>query len=107
MFKHKYIINFKEVKNVIHVLGKLKLESYDKWKPFFDKRAAAREESGSKEAHLFRNSDNPNEAVILFKWDNKENAKKYMESDNLRKYLQNAGAEIVNITYLDEQETSI
>lgn len=92
---------------MIYVLGKLKLESYDKYKPFFDKRSAAREESGSKEAHLFRNSDNPNEVLILFKWDNKENAKKYMESDDLRKYLQNAGAEIINITYLNEMETSI
>jgi quinol monooxygenase YgiN len=92
---------------MIYVLAKLKVESYERWKTFFDKRSASREESGSKEAHLFRNSDDQNEVVILFEWDNKENARKYMESDNLRKYLQNAGAEIVNITYLDEQETSI
>ncbi len=93
---------------MIYVLGKLKLKkSYDEWKPFFDKRSAAREESGSKEAHLFRNSDNPKEVEILFKWDNKEKAKNYMESSDLRKYLQNSGAEIIDITYLDEQETSI
>ena len=30
-----------------------------------------------------------------------------MESENIRKYLQNVGAAIVNITYLDEQETTI
>ena len=30
-----------------------------------------------------------------------------MESENLRKYLKNAGSEIKKITYLDEQETSI
>lgn len=89
---------------MIYVLGKLKLESYDTWKPFFDKRATIREGAGSKETHLFRNSDDQNEVVILFKWDNKENAKKYMEADNLRKNLKNAGAEIIDITYLDEQE---
>ncbi|MGZ7068534.1 MAG: putative quinol monooxygenase [Methanobacterium sp.] len=92
---------------MIHALAKLKVESYETWKPFFDKRASTREEAGSKEAHLFLNSDNPNEVVILFKWDNKENAQKYMESDNIRKYLKNAGAEIIDITYLDEKETSI
>jgi quinol monooxygenase YgiN len=92
---------------MVYVLAKLKVESYEKWKPFFDKRAATREELGSKEAHLFRNSNDQNEVVILFVWDNMENARKYMESDNLRKYLKNAGSEIVDITYLDEQETSI
>ncbi len=92
---------------MVYVLAQLKLESYAKWKTFFDERSAARKEAGSKEAHLFRNSDDQNEVMILFEWDNKENAWNYMESDNLRKYLHNVGAEIVNITYLDEQETSI
>jgi len=92
---------------MVYVLANLKVESYETWKTFFDKRSDTREGSGAKEAHLFRNSDDPNEVLILFIWDTKENAQKYMESENLRKYLKNAGAEIKNITYLDEQETSI
>jgi quinol monooxygenase YgiN len=92
---------------MVYVLGKLKLESYEKWKPFFDERSSTRKESGSKEAHLFRNSENQNEVVILFDWDNIENARKYMESDSLKKLLLNVGAEIIEITYLDEQETSV
>jgi quinol monooxygenase YgiN len=92
---------------MVYVLAKLKVESYAKWKTFFDKRSTTREENGSREAHLFRNSEDQNEVLILFDWDNMENARKYMESDNLRKYLRNAGSEIMNITYLDEQETSI
>ncbi|HEX7467066.1 MAG TPA: antibiotic biosynthesis monooxygenase [Methanobacterium sp.] len=92
---------------MVYVLGKLKVENYENWKTFFDKRSDTRKESGAKEAHLFRNSDDPNEVLILFIWDTKENAQKYMESDNLRKYLKNAGSEIKNVTYLDEQETSI
>lgn len=92
---------------MVYVLAKLKVKDYKTWKTFFDKRSDTREESGSKEAHLFRNSDDPNEVLILFIWNNKENAVEYMESENLRKYLKNAGAEIKDITYLDEQETSI
>ena len=92
---------------MVYVLAKLKVENYETWKTFFDKRSDTRKESGAKEAHLFRNSDDPNEVLILFIWDTKENARKYMESENLRKYLKNAGSEIKNITYLDEQETSI
>ena len=72
-----------------------------------DKRSTTRKENGAEEAHLFLNDDNQNETVILFKWDNKENAQNYMESDSLRKSLQKVGAEIMNITYLLEMEQSI
>ncbi len=91
---------------MVYVFVQLKLESYTKWKTFFDERSATRQESGSIEANLFRNSDDQNEVMILFEWDNIENARKYMESDTIRKYLQNVGAEIVNITYLDKQEAT-
>lgn len=92
---------------MVYVLGILKVENYETWKTFFDKRSDTREESGAKEAHLFRNSDDPNEVLILFDWDKIENAQEYMESENLRKYLKNAGSEIKKITYLDEQEISV
>jgi heme-degrading monooxygenase HmoA len=93
--------------NMIYVIGELKLENYDKWKPVFNERSTIRKESGSKEARLFRNSDDPHEVAILFMWDNKENAKKYMESESLQKTLQNAGAKIKKITYFDEIEKTI
>lgn len=89
-----------------NVLAQLKVENFDNWKKFFEERSDTRKELGSKEAHLFKNSDDPNEALILFEWDNKENAREYMESDDLKKYLQKAGAKIINITYLDELETT-
>jgi heme-degrading monooxygenase HmoA len=92
---------------MVYVLANLEVESYKTWKTFFDKRSDTREKSGAKQAHLFRNSDDEHEVLILFIWDTKENARKYMESEDIRKYLKNAGAEITKITYLDEQETSI
>jgi heme-degrading monooxygenase HmoA len=92
---------------MVYVLAQLNVENYKTWKNFFDKRSDTRAESGAKEAHLFRNSDDQNEVLILFIWDTKDNARKYMESENLREYLKNAGSEIKKITYLDEQETSI
>jgi quinol monooxygenase YgiN len=88
---------------MVYVIAQLKLESYDNWKPVFDERKTMRNEMGSKEARLFRNSDNPNEVVILFEWDNMENARKYMESEELRKTLEKAGATF-NVIYLNEIE---
>ena len=90
---------------MVYVIVQLKLESFDKWKPVFDERAAIRKESGSKGARLFLNSDNPNEGFILFDWDNMENARKYLESESLRKTLQKVGVTYTN-TYLDEVETT-
>jgi quinol monooxygenase YgiN len=92
---------------MVYVLAKLKVDSYATWKTFFDKRSDTRKESGAIKAQLFRNYDDPNEVVILFVWESMESARKYMESENLRKYLKGAGAEITNMTYLDEQEISV
>ena len=87
---------------MVYVLGKLKLESYDKWKSVFDERAIMRREGGGYEAHIFRNFENPNEVVILFKWHNLEDARMYFESESVQKTLKNAGAKEIEITYLDE-----
>jgi heme-degrading monooxygenase HmoA len=91
---------------MVYIIAKLKLESFDKWKPVFNERSSVRRESGSKEARLFRNSNDPNEAMILFKWDNMENAKKYLESEALKETLKKVGATFT-ITYLDEVETTV
>jgi quinol monooxygenase YgiN len=90
-----------------YVLAKLNVEDYPRWKTAFDERKATRKEIGSKEAHLFRNLDDKNDVVILFDWKDLASARKYMESDDIREYLKNAGAEIVSITYLDKQEISV
>ena len=89
---------------MVYMIAKLKVENFDKWKPVFDKRATARKEAGSKEALLFRNSNDPNEAEILFEWNTQANAQKYMESESTKKVLHNAGAEITETTYLEKIE---
>jgi heme-degrading monooxygenase HmoA len=91
---------------MVYIIAQLKLESFDKWKSVFEERSAIRKESGSKEARLFRNSNDPAEAMILFEWDNIENAKKYLESEALREALKKVGATYTT-TYLDEVETTV
>jgi heme-degrading monooxygenase HmoA len=88
---------------MVYVLAQLKLESFQKWKAIFDQRVSVRKEAGSKEARLFRNSNDDTEVVILFDWDTLENARKYMESDMLREALEKVGATYTT-TYLDEVE---
>jgi len=92
---------------MVYILGQLKVENFGKWKSTFDGVSAQRKEAGSKEALVFSNSNDQNEVVILFKWDNMENAEKYFESDFLKKRLKEAGSQITSITYLDEVEKTI
>ena len=98
-----YIISVQGGSNMVYVLAQLKLENFQRWKAVFDQRVSVRKEAGSKEAHLFLNSNDDTEAVILFDWDTLENAREYMESDVLREALKNVGATYTT-TYLDEVE---
>jgi heme-degrading monooxygenase HmoA len=67
------------------------VEDYAKWKSVFDEYTTNRKTSGSKGGHLFRSADNPNELVILFEWDDLDNARQFTQSDDLRKAMQRAG----------------
>ncbi|MGB9938091.1 MAG: putative quinol monooxygenase [Methanobacterium sp.] len=85
-----------------YVLVINKIEDYDKWRPIFDENMESRQNSGSKEAHVFRSADNPNEVVILYKWDNLDNAKKFFASSDVKTKMQKAGVVgMPNIHLLD------
>lgn len=88
------------------MLVRHKVKDYEKWKPVFDEHAAMRKTGGCKGGRLFRNTDNPNETIIIWKWDTIENARKFAKSEDLEKVMQKAGvAEKPDIYFLDEVET--
>jgi heme-degrading monooxygenase HmoA len=74
-----------------YMLVRHKVEDYERWKPVFDEHATVREQSGSMGGRLWRSADDPNEVVILFEWDNMENARRFYSSDDLRETMQRAG----------------
>lgn len=74
-----------------YVLIRSKVKDYDKWKTIFDEHATTRKTSGSKGGRLFRNDEDPNELVIVFKWDSIENARKFAQSEELKKRMLRAG----------------
>lgn len=82
-----------------------KVKDYEKWKPVFDEHVDIREAGGSKGGRLFSNIDNPNETIIIFKWDTIENARKFAKSEDLEKAMQKAGVnEKPDIYFIDEVE---
>jgi heme-degrading monooxygenase HmoA len=74
-----------------YVLVIHKVEDYDKWKPVYDEDGEIRKAKGSKNAFVFRSSEDPNQLVVLTQWENMESAKNFAESDDLRITMQKAG----------------
>jgi quinol monooxygenase YgiN len=88
-----------------HTLTRLQVQEYTKWRPIFDELASVRQSYGCQGGQLFRQSDKPNEVVILFEWNNAESARQYFESPELRQAMQRGGVQgRPEISYLGNQE---
>lgn len=86
-----------------HVLVRLTLEDYARWKPVFDEFAALRKTHGSQGGHLFRNAANPNEVMFLFEWDH-EKSRGYFGSEEVKTAMQQAGVTGRELFFLNEVE---
>ncbi|MCE8425777.1 MAG: hypothetical protein J5U17_08380 [Candidatus Methanoperedens sp.] len=88
-----------------YLLVRHKVKDYEKWKTLFDEHSATRKTGGSKGGRLFRNADNPDEMVIIFEWDSLEKAKKFAQSEDLKKTMQRAGViDKPDVYFLEEVE---
>ena len=86
-----------------YLLVRHKVEDYAKWKPVFDENGAARKAGGSKGARVFRNTDNPNEQVVITEWPTLEQARQFAQSPDLREAMQRAGViGMPDVLFLDE-----
>jgi heme-degrading monooxygenase HmoA len=74
-----------------YLLIRHKVQDYAKWKPLFDEHGASRQANGSRGGQLFRNAHDPNELFILFDWDDLEQARQFVQSEDLREVMQRAG----------------
>jgi heme-degrading monooxygenase HmoA len=88
-----------------YLLIKHKVQDYAKWRSEFDAFSATRKANGEKGYQLFRPGDDPNNTVILFKWDNLDNARKFAESEEVKAAMQKAGVcGETEVYYLEEIE---
>ena len=88
-----------------YVLVRHKVQDYDSWKPGFDDHGTAREAGGSKGGVVFRNADNTNEVLVLLEWDSVENARSFVQSDDLKEKMQEVGVvDQPDIYFLDEAD---
>lgn len=92
--------------NMVRVLLRHSVEDYDTWKSHFDEHESTRKEHGEEGYQLLRETDDPNDLVMLFNWDSTENARGFLDSSDLRDTMAEAG--VVGepeISFLDEIES--
>ena len=68
------------------------MKDYPEWKKEFDIDAVIRKKVGSRGGHLFRNAADQNDVFVLLEWDSSENAKRFIESEDLQTVMKKAGA---------------
>lgn len=89
-----------------YVLVRHKVEDYARWKPLFEQHAPTRQASGSQGGWIFRVADDPNELIVLLRWDDLDRAREFARSDNLRETMQRAGvADRPDVYFLEEADT--
>jgi quinol monooxygenase YgiN len=75
-----------------YILVHTKVKDYRSWRSVFDELSGMRRAHGEKSFQVFQSAQNPNDLTILFEWESAEKAKQYMQSDELKKSRERAGA---------------
>jgi len=82
-----------------------RVRDYEHFKAVFDAHASIRKLAGCKGGRLFRSTQDPNDVVILFEWEDNAKARTFAASQDLRQAMDRAGvAGRPEMHYLDEVE---
>jgi len=88
---------------MVHVLIRHKVADYNRWKEAFDSHLGNRKRAGESGSHVFHSVEDPREIVVLLDWQTIEEARKFMNSDELRQRMQAAGVEgSPEVQYLED-----
>jgi hypothetical protein len=74
-----------------HLIIRVTVQDFGKWKPVYDSHLAVRQSAGLKELNLWRNADKSNEVVLLFYVSDIAKAKEYTLSTELKEKLKTGG----------------
>lgn len=78
---------------MMHVLVRHKVADYNRWKEAFDSHLAARKRAGETGFRVFHSVEDPREIILLLDWETVEEARKFMNSNELREAMQKAGVQ--------------
>ena len=88
---------------MFNVLVNHKVRDYKEWKKVFDGFIDNRRSGGEKSFRIFHPANDANNLTLLFEWDNRANAEKFMSSPNLKTAMERGGVlEEPTIQFLDQ-----
>jgi hypothetical protein len=91
---------------MIQVLVHHAVSDYRSWRAVFDEAIDFRQLGGERSCRVFRKAGDPNNLTLLFEWDELDRAQSYMNSQELREKMKQAGViGIPEIQYLSEMYT--
>jgi len=88
---------------MVHVLVRHKVADYPRWKEVFDAHLNTRKRAGEMGCHLFHDMADPRNLVLLMDWQTVEEARKFIDSEDLRSTMQTAGVQgSPEVQYLED-----
>jgi heme-degrading monooxygenase HmoA len=76
-----------------YILSQFKVKDFNTWYSGFSSAegVAMRNETGAQSYQVFQTEDDPNNVIILLKWDSLDNARKFFQSDKLKEATKDSG----------------
>jgi len=88
------------------ILIRHRVDHFASWKAIFDEHRDRRRASGERGYRLYQVEGDANNVVVIFEWDEMENAHAFFESAELRDAMERAGvAETPEIHFMNEAES--
>ncbi len=76
---------------MVHVLVRHKVSDYNRWKEAFDSHLNVRKRAGEIGFRLFHRVEDPRDVFLLLDWQTTEEARKFMDSEELHSAMAKAG----------------
>ena len=76
---------------MIYVYIKHQVANFRNWRELYDGHRETRKRKGCLTEQLFQKFDDENDVTIVFGWDNEENAREFIQSQDLKDAMQRAG----------------
>ncbi len=73
---------------MVHVIVRHKVADFAKWKQAFDAYLNRRMAAGETGFRVFQSIDDPRDVTVFTDWESMEHARRFMQSDDLRKAMQ-------------------
>lgn len=84
---------------LVKFIVRRKLKDYDSWKKLVSEMDGVRREHGSRGVTVHRNAKDPNEAYLIFEWDDQKPYQGYFNRPDVQKALAETGTtEVIEIS---------